>query len=133
MMFQPVSHDQFEIKEYELVHLPTGARFTRYPGQHVLRHVFWNDAGERTEFRKLDIFNAATALIGGDAMDRAGAKILRPVPANPESVAPTASESPRREEPLGVPAPSPELVPADEPLDVPPTAPSEIPSGPIFS
>jgi hypothetical protein len=74
--FQQVTQDQFKISSNELVHVPTGARFTRFPGERVMRHVFWNSAGLCTEFQKLDIFNAATALIASGIMDETGNGML---------------------------------------------------------
>jgi hypothetical protein len=99
-MIHKVSDDQFEVKPNEVVHLPTGARFTSYPGERLLRHAIWNDAGLHPEFRKLDIFNAAKALIGTGVTDHVGP--TEPVANRASAV---ASESLRDDEPVMAPKP----------------------------
>lgn len=62
-MFQTVTADQFEIKDNEVIHTPTGARFTRYPNTPELRHASWGQAARHVEFRKVDIFDVAKQLL----------------------------------------------------------------------
>jgi hypothetical protein len=127
-MFQSVRDDQFKISENELIHLPTRARFTRFPGKCVVRHVFWNDAGQYPEFRKLDIFTAATAIIESGVMDKIGNSGPKPdiAPNVDPQPAPTPSENPKHDEPPGSPAPMTEPPSTPEPLGEPPTSPQEI-------
>jgi len=62
-MWQAVTIDQFEIRDNEVIHTPTGARFTKYPNETELRHIYWGRAAEHLEFRKLDIFEMAKTLL----------------------------------------------------------------------
>jgi hypothetical protein len=66
-MFEKVTTEQFEILPNEVVHRPTGARFTRYPGERLMRLAIWGGAGSHFEFRKADILKMAQQLIESDA------------------------------------------------------------------
>jgi hypothetical protein len=62
-MFDEVTEDQFDVLPIEVVHQPTGARFTRFPDQPVMRVAIWGEAASHHEFRKADILRMAYALI----------------------------------------------------------------------
>jgi predicted secreted protein len=41
-----VQEDQFEVRENSVVHRPTGAEFTAYPGHPEFQYMNWGRAGE---------------------------------------------------------------------------------------
>ena len=41
----PVRRDQFEFEKHQLIHKPTGARFSPYPGRTDISKVNWQMAG----------------------------------------------------------------------------------------
>jgi hypothetical protein len=44
-----VTRDQFEVRENEVVHVPTGARFNAFRGQGHVKSVTWGRAGKKME------------------------------------------------------------------------------------
>jgi hypothetical protein len=44
-----ITRDQFVVKENEVVHLPTGARFIAEPGDGHPVQVIWGGAGDRLD------------------------------------------------------------------------------------
>lgn len=48
-MKTPVKRDDFEIRDNEVVHKPTGARFSAYPGSKATKSVNWGRADEVLE------------------------------------------------------------------------------------
>lgn len=48
-MKTPVKRNDFEIRENEVIHKPTGARFSAYPGSKEVKSMNWGRAGDVLE------------------------------------------------------------------------------------
>lgn len=62
-----VTHEQFEVGIDEVVHRPTGAKFTAYPGDYEMKGVHWGNAGNllpsNEEYERVAVLRVAQDLL----------------------------------------------------------------------
>jgi len=62
-----VTREQFEVGIDEVVHMPTGAKFTTHPGGYEMKGVDWGRAGDllpsNQEYERVEVLRMAQELL----------------------------------------------------------------------